>query len=216
MTDDATLARELAGLREQFDDGELDAAEYAALRERLVLRAAADDEVAPARRRPHASGWRWAAGGLVAAAVIVATLVPAVRQRGAGDYPTGNDFSEGRTQVDGGAAEWLAAERALRRGDTSEAVRRYRLAVAFLPERGDLRARFGFALATVGRRDEGLEQLRLAVRAAPNAPEARLYLGAVLLEAGRGREWRRHWRRYLELAPRGPSAAMVRRRLEDR
>lgn len=216
MTDDVTLTRELAGLREQLDDGELDAGDYAELRERLVLRAAAEASDASGQKRRRATGWRWAVGGLLAAAVVVATLVPAVRQRGAGDFPTGNDFSEERSQLDSGSAEWRAAERALRIGATREAIRRYRLAIAFLPERADLRARFGFALARDGSRDEALEQLRLAVRNSPDLPAARLYLGAVLLQAGRRAEARKHWRRYLELAPRGRSAEMIRRTLRTR
>lgn len=33
----------------------------------------------------------WAAGGLLAAGVVVATLIPAVRQRAPGEFSTGND-----------------------------------------------------------------------------------------------------------------------------
>ena len=212
MIDDDALTRELAGLREQLEDGELDAGDYARLRERVVLRAAADPEAAASST---GSGWRWAAGGALGAAVVVAALVPALRERGAGDFGTGNDFGA-REQLDSGSAEWRAAERALTAGDRAEAVRRYRLAVAFLPERADLRARFGFALARTGRPDEALEQLRLAVRAAPRLPDTRLYLGAVLIQAGKKREARAQWRRYLELAPRGGSAALVRRLLAAR
>ena len=212
MIDDDALTRELAGLREQLEDGELDAGDSARLRERVVLRAAADPEAAASSTR---SGWRWAAGGALGAALVVAALVPALRERGAGDFGTGNDFGV-REQLDSGSAEWRAAERALADGDRAEAVRRYRLAVAFLPERADLRARFGFALARIGRPDEALEQLRLAVRAAPRLPDTRLYLGAVLIQAGKKREARAQWRRYLELAPRGGSAALVRRLLAAR
>lgn len=212
MIDEDALARELAGLREQLEDGELGAGDYARLRERVVLRAAADPEAAGSST---GSGWRWAAGGALGAAVVVAALVPALRERGAGDFGTGNDFGA-REQLDSGSAEWRAAERALAAGDRAEAVRRYRLAVAFLPERADLRARFGFALARSGRRNEALEQLRLAVRAAPRLPDARLYLGAVLMQAAKKREARVQWRRYLELAPRGESAALVRRLLAAR
>ena len=215
--EDRTLTREIDGLREQLQAGELSSEDYALLRERLVLRAAAPESSAgagPGRRRGQ--GALWAAGGLVAVAIVLAALVPAIRDRGPGDYSTGNDFGEARSQLDSGVREWRAAERARAAGDRRQAVRRYRLAVAFLPERGDVRAQFGFTLAQTGRRTEALRQLRLAVRAAPRLPEARLYLGAVLAQAGRREDAARHWRRYLALAPDGPSAAVVRRELAGR
>lgn len=215
--DDRALSREIDGLREQLRAGELSGEDYALLRERLVLRAAAPDtSVGAARGRRRGDGTLWAAGGLVAVAIVLAALVPAIRDRGPDDYSTGNDFAEVRSQLDSGAREWRAAERALAAGDREQAVRRYRLAVAFLPERGDVRARFGFTLAQTGRRAEALRQLRLAVRTAPRLPDARLYLGAVLARAGRRNEAERHWRRYLALAPDSPSAAVVRRELAER
>lgn len=64
-------------------------------------------------------------------------------------------------------------------GDARRAVVKYRAAIGFFPDRADLRARFGFALALAGQPDEALDQLRRAVRAAPALPSARLYLGAV-------------------------------------
>lgn len=210
LAHEESLARELDGLREQLDSGELEARDYEFLRERLAARAAVR-EVQRGRGgfRPK---WRWPAAGLAAATIIVATLVPALRQRGAGDFPTGNDFTAS-AQLSSGIAEWQAAEQALDKGDLPRAVERYRLAVAFLPDSAELRARFGFALASAGRTEDALEQLRLAVRAAPSLPSARLYLGAVLLKAGKREAAAAHWRRFLELQPKGPAARLVRRAL---
>lgn len=208
MTDPGTLARDIVELQEQLDAGELTARDHALLRERAVLRAAAP---ACARTSRSASGAAWAVGGLVVALLVAIALVPAVRDRGPGDYGTGNDFSESRGRMGGGIAEWTAAERALGRGDVAGALRRYRLAVAFLPERADLRSRFGFALAQTGRTVEAVEQLKLAERSAPTLPEAHLYLGVVLTRAQRRRAAVPHLRRYLRLAPRGTAAPLARR-----
>lgn len=157
--------------------------------------------------------WMWAAGGLLAAGVVAATLIPAVRQRAPGEFSTGNGQSAAITVVEQGAQEWAAAERALSAGDGRRAVAHYRRAVSFLPQRSDLRVRFGFALAQVERPEEAVTQLRFAVRRAPELPEARLYLGAVLLGAGRPDEAAAQWRRYLSLSPRGQLADVVRDQL---
>ena len=152
---------------------------------------------------------------MVAAGVIVATLVPALRQRGADDEVTGNDFAGAADPAVSAIDAWRAAELAMREGDRERGIRHYRMAVAFLPERADLRARFGFALALEGRSAQALAQLRLAVRGAPDLPEARLYYGAALLRSGRRRAGRAQFRRYLELDPRGGGAAVVRRTLRS-
>lgn len=207
------LTRELAALREQLDEGELDAAAYGDLRQRLILRAAAGADL-QSRRAP--TGWRWAVGGIVAALLVVAALVPALRERGPGDFSSGNDFAPASEELGSGEREWLAAERALDAGDTGAAVRRFRLAVAFLPDRADLRARFGFVLAQAGRPSEALRQLRLAMRSAPRLPAVRLYLGAVLVQTGRQRAGARQLRRYLALEPEGEASALARRLLASR
>lgn len=204
------VRRELIDLRDDLAAGELSARDYAFLRDRLAARVA----LAPSRagHRSTANRWRWPLGGLIAAVVIVATLVPALRDRSPGGFGTGNDFSD-QGITDSGSVAWRAAERAAASGDLERAVSRYRVAVAFLPDQPRLRARFGFALAEAKRTSEAEEQLRLAVRAQPRLPDARLYLGAVLMARGRRHEAARQWRAYLALQPRGAAAELVRRTL---
>lgn len=204
------LARELRDLDEQLATGDLDPADHLLLRTRVLARASV--WAAPSRR-PRAHPWRWPAAGLAAAVLIVATLVPALRQRGPGDFGTGNDFggSQGESVW---LTQWRAAERAANAGRRQEAMRRYRLAVAFAPDLAELRARYGFALASAGRTDEAVAQLRRAVREEPSLPVARLYLGAVLLKQGDRAAALVEWRRYLQLEPRGEAATLVRRALE--
>lgn len=206
------VRRELAELREDHAAGELSTRDYQFLRERLAARMALRNS-GPGQSGDRASGrWRWPLAGLVAAAVIVATLVPAVRQRSAGSFGTGNDQSAPQT-IDPGASAWRGAERATASGDLRRAVARYRVAVAFLPDQPELRARFGFALAQSGRLAEARRQLEMSVRGQPRLADARLYLGAVLLRAGQPRAARRQWRTFLKLAPRGRDAGLVRRTL---
>lgn len=205
------LTRELAGLREDLQAGEIDAQDYALMRDRLAARVAlADGGAGSAGQRRR---WLWPLTGGLAAAVVAAALVPALRQREPGGFFTGNDFSAANRTGDSGAGEWTAAERALAAGDVGEAITRYRIAVAFLSERADLRARFGFALARNGRVSEAIDQLRRAVRTDPKLAAARLYLGAVLLRDGQRSAGRQEWRRFLELQPTGADAALVRRTL---
>ena len=202
-------ARELRGLQEDLRAGDIDAREYERSRERLAARLAASSP-GGAPRKPGSSGWQWAVGGLVAAALVAAALIPAVRQRGADDSPTGNDFGSALSRAQQGVRAWEQAERALVAGDRRLAVTRYREAVGALPERPDLRSRFGFALLQTGRRQEALAQLRFAVRRAPRFPETRLYLGTALFEAGRRQDAAAQWRRFLELVPPGSSNRTLR------
>lgn len=207
------VQRELVDLREDLAAGELSTADYEFLRERLAARMAVGTPSAGQGGERTPNRWRWPLAGLVAAAVIVATLVPALRDRGAGSFSTGNDFSAGQGMTDSGNAAWRDADRAAASGDFQRAVSRYRVAVAFMPQQPELRARFGFALAQAKRTAEAGQQLRLAVRAQPRLPDARLYLGAVLMARGRRQEAARQWRTYLALQPRGPGAQLVRRTL---
>lgn len=199
------LDAELEDLDAQLAEGELEPDDYELLRSRR-LRQPPD---APVRRAPR---WRRPLAGVAVAVVIVATLVPALRQRGANDFSTGNDFAAGQP-LPAGVSEWRAAEAAVEAGRLRPALERYRLAVAFEPEIAALRARYGFALAQAGRSRAALAQLRRAVKADPGLADARLYLGAVLLKVGEREEGAREWRRFLELAPRGEAAALVRRQL---
>lgn len=210
MIERERLEAELHDLDEELALGELDASDHRLLRERLLTRPASQPAATPARRAP---AWRWPLAGLAAAIFIAATLVPALRQRGASDFQTGNDFSA-RPGESAWLAQWRAAERAAEAGRTAEALRRYRLAVAFAPDVAELRARFGFALAAAGRRREGIGQLRRAVADAPSLPVARLYLGAVLLKEGARQAALAQWRRYLELEPSGEAATLVRRTMK--
>jgi tetratricopeptide (TPR) repeat protein len=209
--DDVAAARSLAALRDDLESGDIEARDYEALRERLAASLMLREEAPPAA--PARRAWTWPVGGAIAAAAVAAALVPAIRDRGPGEFPTGNDFSAAAGAAAPGSAEWAAAERALRSGDAGAAVRSYRMAVGFLPRRADLRARFGFALAQAGRRREALDQLRRAARTAPRLADARLYLGAVLLSVDRPRAAAREWRRFLALKPDGPDARLVRHAL---
>lgn len=200
------ISAELDDLEAQLADGELERADYELLRaRRLRPRPAASAHRPPTR-------WRWPLAGTVAGAVIVVTLVPALRARGANDFSSGNDFSAAQA-VPAGMSEWRAAEEAVDAGRTKDALTRYRLAVAFEPDIASLRARYGFALAQAGRSADALAQLRRAVERDPRLADARLYLGAVLLREGKREEAARQWRRFLELEPKGAPAALVRRQL---
>lgn len=199
------LERELRALDEERAAGELEERDHAMLRDRTLRRAAARPRTAIGT----AARWRWSLAGAAAATIVAVTLVPALRQRGPNDFPTGNDFAA-ESEISW-VVQWREAETALEAGNTESALERYRLAVAFAPELPDLRARFGFALATAGRRQEALAQLRRAVRGDPDLPLARLYLGSVLFKAGKRGAARAHWRRYLELEPTGEGARLVRR-----
>lgn len=201
------LERELRALDEELAGGELEEPDYAMLRERTLRRGVARPPVVTRA----AARWRWPFAGAAAATVVAVTLVPALRQRGPNDFPTGNDFAA--QPETSWVVQWREAEAALATGNTETAVARYRLAVAFAPDLTDLRARYGFALASAGRKQEALAQLRRAVREDPDLPLARLYLGAVLLKAGERDAALVHWRRYLELEPRGDGARLVRRAL---
>lgn len=201
------LERELHALDEELATGELEEPDYAMLRDRTLRRAAAR----PAVVTRAVARWRWPFAGAAAATIVAVTLVPALRQRGPMDFPTGNDFAA--QPESSWVVQWREAEAALEMGKTETAVARYRLAVAFAPDLPDLRARYGFALASAGRQQEALDQLRRAVRKDPHLPLARLYLGAVLLKAGERDAALVHWRRYLELEPRGDGARLVRRAL---
>lgn len=199
------LDGELEDLDAQLAEGELEPDDYELLRSRR-LRLRPD---APARRAPR---WRRPLAGVAVAGVIVATLVPALRQRGANDFSSGNDFAASRP-LPAGVSEWRAAEAAVEAGRLKPALERYRLAIAFEPEIAALRSRYGFALAQAGRPADALAQLRRAAQRDPQLADARLYLGAVLLKAGKRQEAIREWRRFLELAPDGEAAALVRRQL---
>lgn len=208
-------AVELRSLREGLDAGELEPGDYHMLRERLARRLALRR---PTRERaePKRAGWRWPAAAAVAAALTAAALVPALRERQAGQTPTGNDFSEQEAVVSG-LDDLRAAQRAAARGDVRGAAEGYRRALGFFPDKADLRAEYGFALARSGRRRQGIRQLRLAALRSPRLPSARLYLGAVLMQGAAGRpEGRRQWQVFLSLEPRGPRARVVRRTLGSR
>lgn len=204
----AALERELAELEAELAVGDLDRRDYDLLRARSLARASRGPVASSAARR--APAWRWPLAGLAAAAIIAATLVPALRQRGAGDFPTGNDFAAAE-QANVWLSEWRRAEEALEAGDVGRAITSYRLAVAFAPNRADVRARYGFALAEAGRESQAIGQLRRSVADDPNLALARLYLGAVLLKRGERDAAFTQWRRYLELEPSGEGARLVRR-----
>lgn len=199
------ISAELDDLEAQFAEGELERADYELLRTRRL-------RPRPAEAQRRSTSWRWALAGTAAGVVVVVTLVPALRARGANDFSTGNDFSAAQA-VPAGMSEWRAAEVALGAGRTKDALTRYRLAVAFEPDLASLRARYGFALAQAGRSADALAQLRRAVERDPRLADARLYLGAVLLREGKREEAARQWRRFLELEPKGAAAALVRRQL---
>lgn len=217
-------SRELRALADDLRTGELSLGEYHDARDRLAARMAAEhagpeEQVVTRRPRRRTPAWLWAAGGLLAAGIVAAALLTAVRQRGPNDFSTGNDQAAATTAIERGAAAWTAAEQAMGAGDGRRAVAQYRRAVSLLPQRSDLRVRLGFALAQVNRPEEAVTQLRFAVRRAPELPDARLYLGAVLLSADRPDEAATQWQRYLRLSPAGPSAEFVRgelRRLEKK
>ena len=200
------VSAELDDLDAQLAEGELERADYELLRARRLRPRPRESTRRPTTR------WRWPLAGAAAGAVIVVTLVPALRARGANDFSTGNDFAASQG-IPVGVREWRAAETALRAGHTKRALERYRLAVAFEPELATLRARYGFALAQAGRSGDALAQLRRAVKRDPRLADARLYLGAVLFRMGSRNEAVRHWRRFLELEPRGKGATLVRREL---
>lgn len=208
-----TLERELSGLREQLATGEIGDDDYRLLRDRLAARLAAP--AVRESRRGRAPAWAWPTAGLAAAAVIALTLVPALRERGAGDFPTGNDFAD-PDPASAGVAALRQGDEALARGDAERAVERYRLAVAFFPDQAEVRARLGLALMQSRRSAEAVTQLRLAVRGEPRLALARLYLGGALARAGRAPAGREQWRRFLALAPPGAAAAQIRRALEGR
>lgn len=199
------LEAELQDLDAQLAEGELEPDDYELLRSRR-LRQRPD---APVRRAPR---WRRPLAGVAVGVVIVATLVPALRQRGANDFSSGNDFAASQP-LPAGVSEWKAAEAAVEAGRLKPALERYRLAIAFEPEIAALRARYGFALAQAGRSRAALAQLRRAVKLDPGLADARLYLGAVLVKVGEREEGARQWQRFLELAPKGEAAALVRRQL---
>lgn len=200
------LEAELDDLDAQLAEGELEPGDYELLRSRRLQQR----PDAPVGRAPR---WRRPLAGVAVAVVIVATLVPALRQRGANDFSSGNDFAASQP-LPAGMSEWRAAEAAVEAGRLKPALERYRLAIAFEPEIAALRSRYGFALAQAGRPADALAQLRRAARSDPQLADTRLYLGAVLLKAGRRQEAIREWRRFLELAPNGKAAALVRRQLE--
>lgn len=221
--DNATLARELRDLREQFDAGDLSERDYDHLRERLALRTAAaatatgttgDASGMPATSRSRRSQFRMVAAMALSVVVVLAALLPAIRERGPDGGITGNDSIEiDPTQA--GLERVAAAQRAWRAGRRTEAIRHYRQATAILPHEPQLRTEFGVALAETGRLKEAEEQLRAAIRMDAQLPLARVYLGGVLLRLGRGDAAAAQWRRYLELAPDGEPADAVRRRLRE-
>lgn len=208
--DDASLAAELTDLRQQHAEGELSSADYGRLRERLVLRAAVAEEK-EASSSTSMPAWRWLAGVLVGVALVVAALVPAVRERGPGGSITGNDAIEEDAAT--AAEQWRAGDKAWEEGRLSVAIDRYRRAVAILPDRPELRTRLGLALGDSGRLSEAIKELRMAVRADPDLPITRVYLGGLLARSGRPDEAARQWRHYLKLAPDSEAAPAVRRSL---
>lgn len=200
------LDAELEDLDAQLAEGELEPGDYELLRSRRLRQR---PEPLPRRTAPR---WRWPFAGVAVGVVIVVTLVPALRQRGATDFSSGNDFAASQP-LPAGMSEWRAAEAAVEAGRLKPALERYRLAIAFEPEIAALRSRYGFALAQAGRPADALAQLRRAAKRDPQLADVRLYLGAVLLKAGKRQEAIRQWRRFLELAPSGEAAALVRRQL---
>lgn len=208
------VARELYGLQEDLRSGDIDRDAYDRSRERLAARLAATETPSATRERARWR-WRWPAAGVLTAALIAIALIPAVRQRGPADSPTGNDFGAQATVARQAVADVRAAERALNSGDAAGGVSRYRRALAIFPERTDLRARFGLALLRAGRVRESLTQLQLSASRAPRTPTIRLYLGAALVIAGRRDEAAAQWRRFLDLTPSARDRAVVRRQLRD-
>lgn len=217
--------RELTGLREQLAEGELTREEYLRFRDQVAVGLALPASGAR-RRAERGRGRLWAAWWAAVLVALAALVVPAVRDRAPGAGPTGNDFIDRGADVRGGDSAPLSADRlaaALREarrlddvGKPAEAVPMYRMAVGLLPDRADLRAQLGFALARAGSTEDALAQLREAVRRDPRLPAARVYLGAVLWKLGRRAEARTHWQQYLTLEPNGAAAKFVRRMLAQR
>ena len=95
-----------------------------------------------------------------------------------------------------------AAESALERGESNDALIRFDQALAKDPGNPFALARSAEALVEVGRAPEGLTRLERAARAAPEQPEIRRALGELLLRMNRPRESVSQWMELVRLQPR--------------
>jgi tetratricopeptide (TPR) repeat protein len=107
------------------------------------------------------------------------------------------------------------ARRAAARGDTTEAVARFREALALAPERAEAWNDLGVILTRRGEADRGIEALARAVALRPDDGDARRNLAVALDRRGRSAEAVPHYRAFVTLSPDSPERAEAMRRLTD-
>lgn len=198
------LLRSLDDLEREREAGDLDEADYLALRDDYTARAAevlraiegtgpapsGGDGVSVASRAPRRSPWRpvAVAGVLVAFAAGAGALVArSAGERQAGDPATGSIAATGPSS---GVARDLARARDLiGEGKTLDAIKLYDTVLAADPQQPEALAYRGWLLRLAGRAanntdlvDRGLDSIEKAVAADPGYPDARFFRGLILFQ----------------------------------
>lgn len=204
------LLASLRDLEREHEVGDIDHADYLALRDDYTARAAAvlralgpqDDTATGSEPDPRPAGLasrpgvlaadrtraRWRAPVLAAAVVAFALGAGALVARSSGERVAGDPVSGAITPT--GPSDGLARARALIAGGrTLDAIRAYDGILAVVPTqpealayRGWLVRLAGRAAGDVGLVDKGIEYLKRAVAADPAYPDAHFFLGYALYQ----------------------------------
>ncbi len=196
------LLRSLEDLEREHEAGDVDEADYRALKDDYTARAAAAIRALEAggtrSRRPRAP--RSPRGLLVAAAVVVFAVVAGVLvaqsagRREAGDVITG-DVAQTRTELLNQAGR-LSAQ-----GDYEGALARYEEVLAEDPTNPEALTYKGWVLTLTGDERAGLESLLAAATEHPDYPDVHAFLAIVFFRNGLVDEAARELDRLEQLDP---------------
>lgn len=179
----AFLLTSLADLEREREAGDIDDADYVALRDDYTARAAARLRGAPVETSPRRS-WKPVAValGVVAAAGLAGVAVA----RTAGERVPGQELTGGITETPN---EKLARAASLAgQGKLLDAIKAYDEVIKEDPQNAEALAYRGWLVRLAGRQggdanliDRGLEFVDRAIAADPGYPDARFFRGVILL-----------------------------------
>ncbi len=226
------LLRSLEGLDGELARGDIEAADYAALKDdytvraAAVLRAIAAAESAPIDTTPAPSGgprrWRrrtWLAAAAVGTAALVGVAVTTVarssEERLPGQPASGDITATGPSDD---IARGLARARQLTaEGKTLDAIKVYDQVLGGDPRQPEALAYRGWLVRLAGRQagnaelvDRGLDYLNRAIAADPSYPDAHLFRGLILYQdKGDPRAALPEFRAFLDADPPPEMVALV-------
>lgn len=181
------LLRSLKDLEREFAAGDVDATDYATLRDDYTARAAAVIRRIEAKRidaEPQGPSRRWGrtlawVAGVLVFAVLAGVLVAQMSgSRRSSDTATGTVRDSSRTLI-------ADALNAFQRGDTTEAIELYGKALDIQPTNVEALTYRGWAKVREGDDDGALADLNRAVEIDPDYPDARVFRAIVHVNGGR-------------------------------